>query len=242
MSGSGKVAFGGSISVLGLLTASLFYSCSANVEITPPHAREGWRPEIVGTAEHTAVVSSLPPFELRDDEGRRIVQDNARANVRLWKWAKLVNSSMILAPFGMLGLQSWEATEIPEVFDLCVRLGRETMAVSAALGVTIDPIFGMSAEEFKVSTDEIVKKLLRAILIHHGETARQVRGVVLQDYHKGRLTETDYLNGLIARKGREAGVPTPANDAVVEINRRILAGELKPERSNIAIANKLLGA
>ena len=158
------------------------------------------------------------------------------------KWAKLVNSSMILAPFGMLGLQSWEATEIPEVFDLCVRLGRETMAVSAALGVTIDPIFGMSAEEFKVSTDEIVKKLLRAILIHHGETARQVRGVVLQDYHKGRLTETDYLNGLIARKGREAGVPTPANDAVVEINRRILAGELKPERSNIAIANKLLGA
>jgi 2-dehydropantoate 2-reductase len=158
------------------------------------------------------------------------------------KWAKLVNSSMILAPFGMLGLQSWEATEIPEVFDLCVRLGRETMAVSAALGVTIDPIFGMSAEEFNVSTDEIVKKLLRAILIHHGETARQVRGVVLQDYHKGRKTETDYLNGLVARKGREAGVPTPANDAVVEINRRILAGELRPTRDNIAIAYQLAGA
>ena len=158
------------------------------------------------------------------------------------KWAKLVNSSMILAPFGMLGLQSWEATEIPEVFSLCVRLGRETMAVGAALGITIDPIFGMSAEEFNVSTDAIVEKLLRAILIHHGETARQVRGVVLQDYLKGRMTETDYVNGLIARKGREAGVATPANDAVVEINRRIRAGALKPERSNIAIAHQLAGA
>ena len=158
------------------------------------------------------------------------------------KWAKLVNSSMILAPFGMLGLQSWEATEIPEVFSLCVRLGRETMAVGAALGITIDPIFGMSAEEFNVSTDAIVEKLLRAILIHHGETARQVRGVVLQDYHKGRMTETDFLNGLIARKGREAGVPTPANDAVVEINRRIREGKLKPERTNIAIAHQLAGA
>jgi 2-dehydropantoate 2-reductase len=163
-------------------------------------------------------------------------------NIHGAKWAKLVNSSMILAPFGMLGLQSWEATEIPEVFSLCVKLGRETMAVGAALGITIEPIFGMSAEEFNVSTDAIVEKLLRAILIHHGETARQVRGVVLQDYVKGRMTETDYLNGLIARKGRTAGVPTPANDAVVEINRRIRAGQLKPERSNITIAHKLAGA
>jgi 2-dehydropantoate 2-reductase len=162
-------------------------------------------------------------------------------NIHGAKWAKLVNSSMILAPFGMLGLQSWEATEIPEVFSLCVKLGRETMAVGAALGITIEPIFGMSAEEFNVSTDAIVEKLLRAILIHHGETARQVRGVVLQDYLKGRMTETDYLNGLIARKGRAAGVPTPANDAVVEINRRIRAGELKPARTNIEVAYRLLG-
>ena len=164
------------------------------------------------------------------------------ANIHGAKWAKLVNSSMILAPFGMLGLQSWEATEIPEVFSLCVKLGRETMAVGKALGITIEPIFGMSAEEFNVSADAIVEKLLRAILIHHGETARQVRGVVLQDYLKGRLTETDFVNGLIARKGRETGVPTPANEAVVEINRRIRAGELKPERSNVAIAHRLVGA
>jgi 2-dehydropantoate 2-reductase len=156
------------------------------------------------------------------------------------KWAKLVNSSMILAPFGMLGLQSWEATEIPEVFSLCVKLGRETMAVGAALGYTIEPIFGMSAEEFTGATDAIVEKLLRAILIHHGETARQVRGVVLQDYAKGRYTETDYLNGLVVAKGREASVPTPCNEAIVKINRQIRAGALKPERSNIAVAQQMI--
>lgn len=161
-------------------------------------------------------------------------------NIAGAKWAKLVNSSMILAPFGMLGLQSWEATEIPEVFRLCVKLGRETMAVGAALGYTIEPIFGMSAEEFTGATDAIVEKLLRAILIHHGETARQVRGVVLQDYAKGRYTETDCLNGLVVAKGREAGVPTPCNEAIVEINRRIRAGALKPDRSNIAVAQQLL--
>jgi 2-dehydropantoate 2-reductase len=156
------------------------------------------------------------------------------------KWAKLVNSSMILAPFGMLRLQSWEAIEIPEVFRLCIRLGRETIAVGAALGYQIEPIFGLSAAEFMGSTDEIVEKLLRTIVIHHGETARQVRGVVLQDYLKGRLTETDWLSGVVVRKGKEAGVPTPANAAVVEINRRIRAGELKPERANLALVEAML--
>ena len=156
------------------------------------------------------------------------------------KWAKLVNSSMILAPFGMLGLQSWEATEIPAVFKLCIKLGRETMAVGAALGYTIEPIFGLSAEEFMGSTDEIVEKLLRTIVIHHGETARQVRGVVLQDYLKGRYTETDYLSGLVVREGKEVNVPTPANEAVTEINRRIRAGELKPERANLALVEEML--
>ena len=164
------------------------------------------------------------------------------SNIYGAKWSKLVNSSMILAPFGMLGLQSWEATEIPAVFKLCIRLGRETLAVGNALGYTIEPIFGLSAEEFMGSTDEIVEKLLITIVRHHGETARKVRGVVLQDYLKGRYTETDYLSGLVVSKGREAGVPTPANEAVVEVNRQIRAGALKPDRSNLARVEKMLEA
>src|SRR5437868_2789300 len=96
MTGQTKVAFGGSLSLFGVLTASLFYSCSARIEITPPSAREGWRPDQVGTAEHQAIVRAMPPFELRDEQGHRIVQDNSRANVRLWKWTKLVNGGQHL--------------------------------------------------------------------------------------------------------------------------------------------------
>lgn len=161
-------------------------------------------------------------------------------NIHGAKWAKLVNSSMILAPFGMLGLQSWEATGIPAVFRLCIKLGRETMAVGAALGYTIEPIFGLSADEFMGSTDEIVEKLLRTIVEHHGKTARKVRGVVLQDYLKGRYTETDHLSGLVVRKGKEANVPTPANEAVTEINRQIRLGALKPDRSNLELVERMI--
>jgi 2-dehydropantoate 2-reductase len=159
-------------------------------------------------------------------------------NIHGAKWAKLVNSSMILAPFGMLGLQSWQAVEIPEVFKLCIRLGRETLAVGTALGYEIEPIFGLTAQDFMGSADDTVEKLLMTIVRHHGESARKVRGVVLQDHLKGRYTETDFLSGLVVRKGKEAGVPTPANEAVTAINALIREGALTPQRSNLALVER----
>ena len=37
----------------------------------------------------------------------------------------------------------------------------------------------------------------------------------LQDVRKGRKTEIDGLNGYVSRRGREVGIPTPVNDAIV---------------------------
>ncbi len=36
-----------------------------------------------------------------------------------------------------------------------------------------------------------------------------------------RPTEIDYLNGEIVRAGRQAGVPTPLNETVVALMRRV---------------------
>ena len=162
-------------------------------------------------------------------------------NIHGAKWSKLINSSMILAPFGVLGLQSYQAIEIPEVVKLCIRLGRESMAVGAALGYTIEPIFGLSAEEFAGSTDEIIEKLLVTIIRHHGAAAKQVRGVVLQDFAKGRRPETEYLSGLVVAKGKETGLATPANAAITEVSRRIRSGALKPGLENLHLIQRLAG-
>ncbi len=162
------------------------------------------------------------------------------ANITGAKWTKLVNSSMILSVFGMLGLQSWQATDIPEVFKLCIRVGKETIAVGAACGLEIEPIFGFTAEQLLGSTDETVEKLLRAVLGHLGPNARKARGVVLQDYLKGRRTEVESLTGVVVEAGRKAGVPTPANAAVLEVNRMIREGRLQAAASNIAIVERIL--
>jgi 2-dehydropantoate 2-reductase len=40
---------------------------------------------------------------------------------------------------------------------------------------------------------------------------------MLQDIEARRQTEIEYLNGGIARFGREQGVPTPLNDAILAL-------------------------
>ena len=185
---------------------------------------------------------SITP-RLREIESmmRSTAKISVTTNITGAKWTKLVNSSMILSVFGMLGMQSWQATDIPEVFKLCIRVGRETVAVGAALGHQLEPIFGFTAEQLLGSTDETVEKLLRAVLGHLGPNARKARGVVLQDYLKGRRTEVECLTGVVVEKGRLAGVPTPANAAVAHVNQQIRAGVLKPDPSNIAIVERMLG-
>ena len=50
---------------------------------------------------------------------------------------------------------------------------------------------------------------------------------------KGRRTEVDYINGLVSQKGKDVGVPTPANDAAIEFMKRLERGELQMDPVNI---------
>ena len=63
-----------------------------------------------------------------------------------------------------------------------------------------------------------------------------------QDVHKGRHSEIDFMNGLISQKGREFGVPTPYNDAVIEAMHGIDNGSVKPDPSNVDRVMRLIGA
>jgi 2-dehydropantoate 2-reductase len=63
---------------------------------------------------------------------------------------------------------------------------------------------------------------------------------MLQDHIKGRRTEIDMINGLVANESRRLGLPTPVSDVLVTLNRRITAGELKPDAANLDLALSML--
>ncbi|MEL0090857.1 MAG: ketopantoate reductase C-terminal domain-containing protein, partial [Rhodospirillales bacterium] len=51
------------------------------------------------------------------------------------------------------------------------------------------------------------------------------RPSMAQDMQKGRKTEIAELNGFIAAKGKEAGVPAPTHEKLVEIVRSVERGQ-----------------
>jgi 2-dehydropantoate 2-reductase len=144
------------------------------------------------------------------------------------KWTKLIANTMTMGPFGLLGLGNSEAAGLPGMFEISVRLGRESLAVGTALGYRTEAIFGLRADEFAGSSDENLVTAMKTLLGHvsRGRTAP------IHDHLKGRRSEMDYISGVVSKKGRELGIATPCNDAVVEIDRQINRGELKMDRSN----------
>ena len=144
------------------------------------------------------------------------------------KWTKLIANTMTMGPFGLTGLGNRDASALPGMFEMSVELGRESLAVGTAMGLRMEPIFGLRADEFAGSGDEMLVTAMTTLLGHitNGRTAP------IHDHMKGRTSEMEYIPGLVCRKGRELGIPTPYNDAVVAIDRQINAGTLPMEAAN----------
>lgn len=159
-----------------------------------------------------------------------VARAEVSTNIYGSKWTKLVANSMVMGPFGLLGLRNHESARLPGMREISVRLGRETVAVGHALGYELEPVFGLSAEEFSGATDDVLYTAMDTLNAHVGEHAVTA---IVQDYWKGRRSEYDFITGLVVRKGREVGVETPINSAVLEIYEQIERGELEMTPTNL---------
>lgn len=153
-------------------------------------------------------------------------------NIYGTRWTKLIANTMTMGPHGLLGLRNGEAVALPGIADIAMNIGRESLAVGNALGYRIEPIFGLRADEFAGSSDENLATTRNALMRHVGSRSRTAP---IHDHLKGRKSEMEFITGLVCRKGRELGIPTPYNDAVLEIDRRINNGEIRMDRSNLEL-------
>ncbi len=160
--------------------------------------------------------------------------DGAKATTNLWgeRWAKLAANCMGNPVGAMSGLGSNGQADMAEARLLKMHITREVVQVATALGHRVEAIGGVDActwleiERGDVYEDLDSRLQAKARIDWHSSMG--------QDVIKGRRTEIDHLNGLVARKGAEAGVPTPVNDATIAMVRKIDAGQVEPSPSNIA--------
>jgi 2-dehydropantoate 2-reductase len=122
-----------------------------------------------------------------------VVSDNVLIEI----WKKL---SLNVCTLPTTAIPRLTADNVPThegLVELMQGILRETVAVAAANGITLD-------YEERIS---YILNLLR--------NAKGGRSSMLQDFEAKRATEIDFINGAIVRAGAKAGIATPYNHAMV---------------------------
>jgi 2-dehydropantoate 2-reductase len=156
--------------------------------------------------------------------------DSAKATDNLWgeRWSKLVINASHNGLSACTGYGNNEMTVNEAPRRLSIRLAAETIRVGRAHGFKLETIHSHDADTWIKAADgdtaalDAVETSMLAAVKGRPDDRRPSMG---QDMAKGRRTEIDFLNGLVVEKGREAGIPTPANEGIVEAVHKVERGQ-----------------
>jgi 2-dehydropantoate 2-reductase len=124
----------------------------------------------------------------------------AVADARGPQWRKVIFNAATNPVGALTGLTHGRVCEDAPLRALVSGLVDEGKAVASAQGIALD-----------ADPEELIDHAARP------DVAYDHKASMLQDVEARRATEIDYLNGGIARFGREHSVPTPLNDAILAL-------------------------
>ena len=130
----------------------------------------------------------------------------AVADARPGQWRKVIFNAATNPMGALTGLTHGRLCERPDLRAVVSGLVKEGKAVAAAQGIELD-----------ADPEELIDHAARP------DVAYGHKASMLQDVEARRLTEVDYLNGGIARFGRELGVPTPLHDTITALIKGVEA-------------------
>ena len=130
----------------------------------------------------------------------------AVVDARPAQWRKVIFNASTNPIGALTGLTHGRVCERPDLRALVTALVDEGKAVAAAQGITLDA-------DPEALIDHAAKP----------EVAYGHKASMLQDVEARRQTEIDFLNGGIARFGRELGVPTPSHDTITALVKGVEA-------------------
>jgi 2-dehydropantoate 2-reductase len=166
--------------------------------------------------------------------------DSVKATTNLWgeRWSKLCVNGMANGVAAATGMSGNEMNRDEKIRRLSIRLAGEGVRVGQALGYQLEHIrmhepdtLARAAEGDRAALDEIESQIFAALNSNtRSDLARPSMG---QDMLKGRRTEIDFINGLIAAKGDEVGRPAPTHRALVAAVKRVEHGEIPAQPENL---------
>ncbi len=152
-----------------------------------------------------------------------------RDDIRSAKWMKLVANAAEMVPSAILDVPLVAALNVPGMRAVMDAAGTEALEAALAIGCRIVPIFGQDGID-QVPPEQYAAALLDAVL--SGWSLEDTRVAVLQDWMKGRRAEGEEINGLVVEVLRSVGRDAPVNALMIELARKIEAGELEAGSAN----------
>jgi 2-dehydropantoate 2-reductase len=138
------------------------------------------------------------------------------------KWSKMLLNVIGNATGAVTGLPPSQLASHSRLMKAELLLAREAIAVGNALGVRRSDLPGFP---IKVLSTALEKLPLRIVTPMIAAKMKQARGDKLPSLFfdledPTRPTEIDALNGAVVQEGKEVGVPTPKQDALVKLFHR----------------------
>jgi 2-dehydropantoate 2-reductase len=172
--------------------------------------------------------------------------DSAKATPNLWgeRWTKLVVNSMGNGVSAITGMTGKEMVQSPETRRLSIQLAGEAIAVGQAHGFDLESIRGVEPDVMRAAARgdrQAYERVEADMLKRLDRMTDEGRPSTGQDILKGRRTEIDFINGLVAEKGDEAGIPAPTHKALVEVVKQVERREVEPSPTLVQRVWELTG-
>ena len=184
----------------------------------------------------------------RDDRGLALAPTQPKQNIKQWvqlfnkagvrtigvkdyhamKWSKAFLNIIGNATSAILNRPPGTVYKSSAMFDLEVRMLKETLAVMDKLGLKVIDLPGSPAKRLKKALYRVPKVILKPFLT---KLVASGRGDKMPSFHLDLTagtgkSEVIYHNGAIAKAGMENGVPTPVNATLTEVLWKLTREEL----------------
>lgn len=231
---------------------------SPNTIITIQNGIEVERPYIDHYgAEHIVTGSFTTPISKetinrlvveKEDRGLALAPAQAGQNIKQWlhlfnqagvatieikdyqsmKWSKAMLNIIGNATSAILNRPPGTVYKSSAMFDLEVRMLRETLAVMKKLKLNVVDLPGSPARRLAGAVNRVPKPLLKPIM---SRLVASGRGDKMPSFHidltaRVGKSEVIYHNGAIAKAGMEIGVATPVNAALTDVLWKLTRDEL----------------
>jgi 2-dehydropantoate 2-reductase len=159
--------------------------------------------------------------------------DSVRVTANLWgeRWSKLCVNGMRNGVSAATGLPGNDIDRHDEIRRFSIRLGGQAVRIGQALGYSLESIGKLDPEKLALASEGDAAALaeVEAMMVagsNSGARSDLQRPSMGQDMLKGRRTEIEFMNGFIALRGAETGLPADAHVKLTGIVQQVERGQL----------------